>query len=94
MLAVSVVGGLTSVTGAVIGTIVVVGIPTVFEGSPQLQLFASGVGMLILLLYVPGGLISVVDTIRDQLLAFIARRTDWKPPQRRASAGVTGLSTR
>ena len=94
VLAVSVVGGLTSVTGAVIGTIVVVGIPTVFEGSPQLQLFASGVGMLILLLYVPGGLISIVDTLRDQLLSFIARRTNWTPPQRRASAGVGGLSTR
>ena len=94
VLAVSVVGGLTSVTGAVIGTIVVVGIPTVFEGSPQLQLFASGVGMLILLLYCPGGLISIVDTGRDQLLAFIARRTDWTPPQRRAAAGVDAACRR
>ena len=62
VLAVSVVGGLSSVTGAVLGTIVIVGIPTVFEGSQQLQLFASGVGMLILLLYCPGGLISIVDS--------------------------------
>jgi len=39
------------VTGAVLGTIVIIAIPTVFEGSQQLKLFASGVGMLILLLY-------------------------------------------
>ena len=94
VLAISVVGGLSSVTGAVLGTLVIVAIPTVFEGSAQLQLFASGVGMLILLLYCPGGLISIVDSLRDQLLAFIARRTDWKPPQRRTAASVAELSDR
>ena len=35
VLAVSVVGGLSSVTGAVLGTIVIIGIPTVFEGSQR-----------------------------------------------------------
>jgi ABC-type branched-subunit amino acid transport system permease subunit/ABC-type branched-subunit amino acid transport system ATPase component len=94
VLAISVVGGLSSVTGAVLGTLVIVAIPTVFEGSAQLQLFASGVGMLILLLYCPGGLVSIVDSIRDQMLAFIARRTDWKPPQRRTQASVAHLSDR
>lgn len=94
VLAISVVGGLSSVTGAVLGTLVIVAIPTVFEGSAQLQLFASGVGMLILLLYCPGGLVSIVDSLRDQVLAFIARRTDWKPPQRRTQASVAALSGR
>ena len=50
--------------------------------------------MLILLLYCPSGLISIVDSIRDQVLAFIARRTDWKPPQRRTQASVAALSDR
>jgi ABC-type branched-subunit amino acid transport system permease subunit/ABC-type branched-subunit amino acid transport system ATPase component len=94
VLAISVVGGLSSVTGAVLGTIVIVALPTVFEGTRQLQLFASGVGMLVLLLYCPGGLISIVDAMRDQVLAFIARRTDWKPPQRRTQASVAQLSDR
>jgi ABC-type branched-subunit amino acid transport system permease subunit/ABC-type branched-subunit amino acid transport system ATPase component len=94
ILAVSVVGGLSSVTGAVLGTIVIIGIPTVFEGSQQLQLFASGVGMLILLLYCPGGLISIVQSGRDMLLAFIARRTQWKPPVRATDATLAHLSSR
>jgi ABC-type branched-subunit amino acid transport system ATPase component/ABC-type branched-subunit amino acid transport system permease subunit len=94
VLAVSVVGGLSSVTGAVLGTIVIIGIPTVFEGSQQLQLFASGIGMLILLLYCPGGLISIVHSGRDTLLAFIARRTDWKPPVRETDATLARLSSR
>ena len=94
VLAVSVVGGLSSVTGAVIGTIVIVAIPTVFEGSQQLQLFASGVGMLILLLYCPGGLISIVHAGRDVLLEWIARRTRWTPPVRASGATITHLSMR
>ncbi len=94
VLAVSVVGGLSSVTGAVLGTIVIIGIPTVFEGSQQLQLFASGVGMLILLLYCPGGLISIVHSGRDLLLAFIARRTKWEPPVRATEATLAHLSSR
>jgi ABC-type branched-subunit amino acid transport system permease subunit/ABC-type branched-subunit amino acid transport system ATPase component len=94
VLAISVVGGLSSVTGAVLGTIVIVGIPTVFEGTRQLQLFASGVGMLVLLLYCPGGLISIVHNGRDMLLAFIARRTGWRPPVRATGASLAHLSTR
>jgi ABC-type branched-subunit amino acid transport system permease subunit/ABC-type branched-subunit amino acid transport system ATPase component len=94
VLAISVVGGLSSVTGAVLGTIVIVGIPTVFEGTRQLQLFASGVGMLVLLLYCPGGLISIVHNGRDMLLAFIARRTGWQPPVRATGASLAHLSTR
>jgi ABC-type branched-subunit amino acid transport system ATPase component/ABC-type branched-subunit amino acid transport system permease subunit len=94
VLAVSVVGGLSSVTGAVLGTIVIIGIPTVFEGSQQLQLFASGIGMLILLLYCPGGLISIVHSGRDMLLAFIARRTRWRPAVRAREASLGRLSTR
>lgn len=94
VLAVSVVGGLSSVTGAVIGTIVIIGLPTVFEGTQQLQLFASGVGMLILLLYCPGGLISIVHSGRDLLLGLISRRTGWKPPVRTTGATLAQLSTR
>jgi len=95
VLSVAVVGGLASVMGAIIGTIVIVALPLVFSDTDQLQLFASGVGMLILILYVPGGLISVIDSGRDQLLAYVARRTGWEPKRGRdATATVAALSTR
>ncbi|MBM3658673.1 MAG: ATP-binding cassette domain-containing protein [Actinobacteria bacterium] len=94
VLSVAVVGGLASVMGAIIGTIVIVAIPLIFSNTPQLQLFASGVGMLILILYVPGGLISVIDSARDQLLNYVAKRTGWEPKRGRETADVTSLSTR
>src|SRR4029079_6348784 len=94
VLSVSVVGGLASVTGAILGTLVIVAIPKIFSNTQQLQLFASGVGMLILLLYCPGGLISIVDAARDQLLAYVARRTGWQPKRGRETASVAHLSTR
>ncbi len=94
MLSVAVVGGLTSVTGAILGTIVVVAIPIVFSNTQELQLFASGLGMLILLMYVPGGLISVLQSGRDMLLEYVARRTNWEPQKGRATSDITTLSTR
>lgn len=94
VLSVAVVGGLASVMGAIIGTIVIVAIPLIFSNTPQLQLFASGVGMLILILYVPGGLISVIDAARDQLLNFVAKRTGWEPKKGRETSSVASLSTR
>jgi ABC-type branched-subunit amino acid transport system ATPase component/ABC-type branched-subunit amino acid transport system permease subunit len=94
VLSVAVVGGLASVMGAIIGTVVIVAVPLIFSNTPQLQLFASGVGMLILILYVPGGLISIVDGARDQLLNYVARRTGWEPKKGRESASVAALSTR
>jgi ABC-type branched-subunit amino acid transport system ATPase component/ABC-type branched-subunit amino acid transport system permease subunit len=94
VLSVAVVGGLTSVTGAILGTLVVVAIPIIFSNTQELQLFASGLGMLILLMYVPGGLISVLQSGRDMLLEYVARRTNWEPPKGRASSDITTLSTR
>ena len=94
LVSVAVVGGLTSVTGAILGVLVIVALPLVFSNTDQLQLFASGVGMLILLLYVPGGLISVVDNARDVLLEYVARRTGWEPKRGRTTESVATLSTR
>jgi ABC-type branched-subunit amino acid transport system ATPase component len=67
----------------------------VFDGTKQVELFASGIGMLVVLLYFPSGLISLLHAARDNLLGWIARRTDWKPPVRAAGAAVASLrSTR
>ena len=94
VLSVSVVGGLASVTGAILGTVVIVALPLIFSNTPQLKLFASGVGMLVLILYVPGGLISIVDGARDQILNYVAKRTGWEPKKGRGATSVATLSTR
>jgi ABC-type branched-subunit amino acid transport system permease subunit/ABC-type branched-subunit amino acid transport system ATPase component len=74
IVAISIVGGVTSVAGAVLGTLVVEGLPAIFSGSAQVKLFASGVGMLVLLMYFPGGLVSILHTLRDHVYAAVARR--------------------
>ena len=91
IVAVAVVGGIGSITGAVLGTLLIVALPLVFDGTDQVNLFASGVGMLIVLLYFPSGLISILHSFRDNLLGWIARRTNWTPPVREKGAAVSSL---
>jgi ABC-type branched-subunit amino acid transport system ATPase component/ABC-type branched-subunit amino acid transport system permease subunit len=93
IVAVAVVGGLASITGAVLGTLVVVALPIMFDGTPQVKLFTSGIGMLIVLLYFPGGLISVLHSGRDLLLAWIARRTNWEPKRNTQTGTLGALAT-
>ena len=92
IVAVAVVGGISSITGAVLGTLLIVGLPVIFEGTDQVKLFASGIGMLIVLLYFPGGLISIVHSARDALLTYITQRTGWTPPAKVEQKGVGTLS--
>jgi ABC-type branched-subunit amino acid transport system ATPase component/ABC-type branched-subunit amino acid transport system permease subunit len=93
IISVAVVGGISSITGAVLGTLLIVGLPIVFDGTEQVQLLASSIGMLIVLLYFPGGLISIVHAGRDLLIGYITKRTGWTPPARAQKAGVAHLST-
>ena len=94
VVAIAVIGGIGSITGAILGTILIVALPLVFDGTKQVELFASGIGMLVVLLYFPSGLVSIVHSARDGLLSYIARRTEWKPPVRAAGTAVTSLSQR
>ncbi|MHB8465758.1 MAG: ABC transporter permease subunit [Acidimicrobiales bacterium] len=74
VVAMVVIGGLGSVTGAILGAVYVVGLPALWNNSPTVSLLTSGIGLLVLLLYLPGGLIEVVHRTRDALLQFAARR--------------------
>lgn len=80
VVAVAVVGGLASVTGAVLGSLFVVGLPAFFPDSPEVALLTSGVGLLVLLLYLPGGLVQVLYAGRDAVFAALARRLAPVPP--------------
>ena len=93
IVAIAVVGGVSSIMGAVLGTLLIVGLPTIFNGTKQVELFASGVGMMVVLLYFPGGLISLLHGARDNFLGWLARRTSWTPPTRAAGAAVASLTS-
>jgi ABC-type branched-subunit amino acid transport system ATPase component/ABC-type branched-subunit amino acid transport system permease subunit len=74
VVAMTVIGGLGSVAGSVMGAVYVVGAPAVFQGSQAAALLTSGIGLLVLLLYFPGGLAQLLYQLRDSLLALADRR--------------------
>ncbi len=94
IVAIAVVGGVTSVVGALLGSFVVQGLPAIFEGQDEVNLFASSIGMLVILMYFPGGLISIVQNLRDVLYGWIARRAGYKAKPKVARAVVSQLSSR
>jgi ABC-type branched-subunit amino acid transport system ATPase component/ABC-type branched-subunit amino acid transport system permease subunit len=77
LVAMIVIGGMGSTTGAVIGSIWVVGLPALFPDNPLVPLLSSSLGLLVLLLYFPGGFVQVAYNAR----AAIARWLDDRVPE-------------
>lgn len=74
LIAIVVIGGMGSVTGAVVGAIWVIGIPSLAPNNQVIGLLASSVGMLIVLLYFPRGLNQLAFDLRDAIVGWIDRR--------------------
>jgi len=74
--AIVVIGGVSSVAGAVVGALFVVGIPVLFDNNANVALFTSGVGILVVLLVFPGGLVHALARLRDGLLRRLAASRD------------------
>ena len=92
VIAVAVVGGLSSVGGVVFGVLFVVGLPASFQDSDEVALLTSGVGLLILLMYFPGGFVQVVLR-RTRHLVFDGSAW-WMPAVEPAVAETPLTSTR
>ncbi len=74
LVAMVVIGGMGSVTAAVIGAVWVIGIPALAPNNAVLGLLASSVGLLAILLYFPRGLNQISYDVRDAFLAWADRR--------------------
>ncbi len=74
-----VVGGLGSIGGAVIGAIFVKGIEY-FLVQPQWAFLSTGVGLLLVLMILPGGLGAALGDARDGVLRWYARRHKIRVP--------------
>jgi ABC-type branched-subunit amino acid transport system ATPase component/branched-subunit amino acid ABC-type transport system permease component len=85
LVSIAVIGGLGSVAGAVLGALWVIGLPAFFPDNELVPLLTSSLGLLVLLLYFPGGLVRVAWAARDALLAKAERRLGPAP----AKAGST-----
>ena len=68
IVAMVVIGGLGSVAGPLLGAAYVVGLPGLLGASGTVALLTSSIGLLVLLLYLPSGLVGVVHAARDSLL--------------------------
>ncbi len=79
VISIVVIGGLSSVAGAVVGAFFVIGLPKLFDDSVEIGLLTSGAGLLLLLLYFPGGLVQVFYSARDAVFAVLARRRAPEP---------------
>lgn len=81
-----VIGGMGSVSGAIIGAIVVIGIPALAPNNALVGLLSSSLGLLIILLYFPRGLNQLSSGLRDAFLAWADRRLGDRPAVERPSA--------
>ena len=93
IVAIAIIGGLGSIAGPILGAVWVEGLPAFWGSNPPelVTLLTSSIGLLLLLMYFPGGLQQLVYTARDAIL----RRADSQlgedepPPPRRVSAVPT-----
>ena len=90
VVATAIIGGLGSVAGPILGALWIRGIPQIIpeELDDLVRLLTSSIGLLVLLMYFPGGLLQILYSIRDRLL----ERADRKMAAREAAA-ADGSST-
>ena len=74
LIAIVVIGGLGSLSGAVVGALWVIGLPAFWPNNTLVPLFTSSIGLLIILLYIPGGFVQIGFYARDSLLRWVDKR--------------------
>jgi ABC-type branched-subunit amino acid transport system ATPase component/ABC-type branched-subunit amino acid transport system permease subunit len=74
LVAIAVIGGLGSLAGAVTGALWVVGLPAFWPNSQTILLLTSSIGLLIVLLYFPGGFTQIGYSLRGAILGWLEKR--------------------
>jgi ABC-type branched-subunit amino acid transport system ATPase component/ABC-type branched-subunit amino acid transport system permease subunit len=82
-----VIGGATSLPGALLGAVYVQGAQYFLSGPAQL--LATGAGLLVLVLFLPGGLGQLAFWLRDRWLVRVADRRGLPVPSLREQADLT-----
>ena len=60
-----VIGGLGSISGAILGALYLEGLPAIFGSNQTIQFITSGLGLVAFILYLPGGLAEVLHRCGD-----------------------------
>ena len=89
LFAMVVIGGMSSLLGPVLGALYVLGIPYFLEDYIDgISLLATGAGVLLLLMFLPGGLAEATFRTRDRFLRWIADRNGIHVPSLVSDSGV------
>jgi ABC-type branched-subunit amino acid transport system ATPase component/ABC-type branched-subunit amino acid transport system permease subunit len=86
LVAIAVIGGLGSIVGPLLGAAWVLGLPTLFPDFAAGPLLVSAAGLLVLLLFFPGGFVELAYRLRDAVADRAARASPSAPA--RAPGGV------
>lgn len=95
LVAMVVIGGLGSLSGAVVGALWIVGLPSFWPDNDLVPLLTSSIGLLVILLYIPGGFAQISSWARAQILAMVERRLPPAPGKAVTAppASLTRLTT-
>ena len=85
LVAIGVIGGLGSIVGPLLGAAWVIGLPALLPDFAGAPLLVSSAGLLLLLLFFPGGFVEIGYRLRDALVARVALRLPPAPPRQRAA---------
>ncbi|HMG39987.1 MAG TPA: branched-chain amino acid ABC transporter permease/ATP-binding protein [Acidimicrobiales bacterium] len=91
LVAIAIIGGIGTVAGGILGALWVVGLPAAFGANDTVRLLSANVGLLLLLLYFPGGLVQVIYNVRDFVVSWLGRRV---PREVAEPAATPHLTTR
>jgi ABC-type branched-subunit amino acid transport system permease subunit len=79
-----VIGGLGSISGAILGALYLEGLPALFGANQTIQFITSGLGLIAFILYLPGGLAELLHRFGDVVTVGL------RSVLRRGAAGTAG----
>ncbi|MCH7790025.1 MAG: branched-chain amino acid ABC transporter ATP-binding protein/permease, partial [Acidobacteria bacterium] len=92
VVAMVVIGGLGTLLGPVIGAIWIIGLPSFWPDNNLVPLFTSSLGLLILILYFPAGLVHAGYVARDALVDWAAKSRPGPGPKTTSAAPAALLT--
>jgi ABC-type branched-subunit amino acid transport system ATPase component len=84
-----VIGGLGIMSGPLLGALFVLGVPA-FVPLDAAGLAASSLGLLLIILYFPGGIAGVIEPLRNRVVDFLGRRAGVDVERAYQAAGPAG----
>lgn len=91
VVAIAVIGGIGSVIGPVLGALWVIGLPAFWPDSALVPVLSSSLGILLLLMYAPGGFVQLWYMARDSFFHWFAQRQPAPPARVREVAARASI---